>query len=178
MRPLKKMFFSKKGVVLLTMASLAFLLTVFLLAEYRLDGKYSAEKSLSLFDISNRGEEALLYIDQAVKIALFETWNGKSRKGTYSFSVKCNTSDLFNTGCRQDFLVVFNSNFNRKLKNFNLLFKQKLNDRDFKIDIKALGKTKIEGFKISGNAKKQITFESENIKYKLYPNFYFEKLNV
>ena len=51
---------SKKGAVLLIMASLGFLLTVFLLGNYQLKAEFLGQRQAALIAAASEGENALL----------------------------------------------------------------------------------------------------------------------
>lgn len=175
---------SKKGAVLLIMASLAFLFTVFLLANYQVKTGTQGQKQVELLDIVRQGENSLIYIDQIAKLSLAETWNSKheGRKRKYVFSEECRGSKTIFDSCKSDFKKKFEDQFTAHLNTFNKLYKQNLKYEDFEVTIDSYGIAElgglVEGLEITGKANEKITIEKENIKYSIYPNFHIARASI
>ena len=180
---------SKKGAVILTMSALAFLLTVFLIANYQVKTSEQGKRQAELLDIAEQGENALFYIDQMVRLSLAETWVSKSgREGKYVISEGCVDIDF---SCKSDFEGVFEFKFIKNLNIFNKVYKQDLKylkkdekgeSSNFEIVIKSYGARELEGLEIIGKSNKKIVIENKNMKYSILPNFHIklsiEELNL
>lgn len=172
---------TKKGAVILLMSSFAFLITVFLLANYQLKADFLGKKQAELLDAVSHGENALLYIDQIVKLSLAETWGSthEGRMRQYVYSEECRQSiDKFNSCKHPDFENDFKTIFTKNLKTFNQLYNQDLKYEDFEITIEPYGADELEGLEITGKAKSKIILKKENIQYSLLPNFHLKRLSI
>ena len=165
---------SKKGAVILLISSLAFLMTVFLLANYQLKAEFLGQKQADLLDIASKGENALLYIDQMAEISLAETWKSKyGRQQPYIFSESCQESITVFNACSSDFKKAFESIFVKNMIVFNEIYKQDLKYKYFNIDVTPYGiKDSFEGLDVKGTATEKIIIKQDGIKYGITPNFH------
>jgi len=171
---------SKKGAVLLLMSSLAFLITVFLLANYQLKAEFLGQKQAGLLNIAGKGENALLYIDQMAKLSLAETWGGQyGRVQPYVFSETCRKSVTIFNACASDFKERFKTVFTKNLAVFNQIYNQDFKYEDFNIEITPYGDEDVlEGLDVKGVTDKAIILQEDNIKYKIKPNFRIFRVSV
>ncbi len=178
---------SKKGTILLLIASIGFLVASIWLMQVHIKPKNTGNTEFDIVNLGNEGENYLYYIDRAAELSLQKALDVKSREyktqeKTYTNREVCNIQlDACKEGkpdcetnlklfCKDEMLKAFKENFDKYIKTFNEETGKQLDIRDYQFEIKTTT-TKTREIEITGKTNKALEEKKEGIEYSIKPNF-------
>lgn len=178
---------NKKGVVILLMTSVGFLIASLLLLEYQIKPKNIGYLEYDIIKLGNEGQNKMFYIDKAAEYSLKQALETKSRnykslEKTYTNREvcklqlgACNENKLdceinVKVLCEEEILKGFKIEMEKYLQILNSETGSNININDYTIRIKIQEgeKTNVEAQGITTNF---IKTKKGEIEYKIKPNF-------
>lgn len=175
---------TKKGVVILLITSVGFLVASLLLMQYQIKPKNIGDIEYDIIKLGNQGQSQMFYIDKAAEYSLNQALDTKSRnykssEKTYTNREVCklqlgvckeNKPDCeinMKVLCEEETLKSFKTEMGKYIQILNSETGNDLNINDYSIRIKIEG-TKVEAQGITTNTLKA---KKGDVEYKIKPNF-------
>ncbi|MFH1332136.1 MAG: hypothetical protein ABIH63_02525 [archaeon] len=182
---------SKKGTIILLIASIGFLIASIWLMQVHLKPRNIGSVEFTALKLGNQGQNHLYYIDKAAEYSLSNALDVKSRnyktqEKVYTNREVCHLQlDACREGkadcetnlklfCEDEVLKAFKENFAQYIQIFSRETEQKLDVNDYEFQIKTITSemtTKIRDIEVTGKTTTELKEEEGGVKYSMTPNF-------